>query len=60
MLSWIWDGIARSEGALFKLLRCLLLVGGLCWGYLFISLPLTWRGQTVLGLLMVAAPAPRS
>jgi cellulose synthase (UDP-forming) len=55
MLSWIWDGIARSEGALFKLLRCLLLVGGLCWGYLFISLPLTWRGQTVLGLLMVAA-----
>jgi len=55
MLSWFWGGIAGSNGFLFKLLRLLLLIAGLCWGVLFISLPLTWRGQTVLGLLMVAA-----
>jgi cellulose synthase (UDP-forming) len=55
MLSWFWSGIAGNNGFFFKLLRLLLLITGLCWGALFISLPLTWRGQTVLGLLMVAA-----
>jgi cellulose synthase (UDP-forming) len=55
MLSWLWGGIAGSNGFPFKLLRLLLLIAGLAWGVLFITLPLTWRGQTVLGLLMVFA-----
>jgi cellulose synthase (UDP-forming) len=55
MLSWIWNGVAAGEGFLSRLLRLLLFIAGLLWGVLYISLPLTWRGQAVLGLLMVAA-----
>ena len=55
MLRWIGNGLAGSDSFFFKLLRLVLLLVGLSWGYLFISLPLTWRGQMMLGLIMVAA-----
>ena len=55
MLKWFWGGIAGNDSFFFRLIRLLLLLAGLSWGFLFISLPLTWRGQTVMGLLMVLA-----
>ena len=55
MLSSMWKGLAGGDGFLVGLLRFVLLCAGLCWGALFVSLPLAWRDQTLLGLVMVAA-----
>jgi cellulose synthase (UDP-forming) len=53
MLAGLWQGIVGSEGQLFRLLRLLLWVAFCCWGALFITLPLAWQPQIVLGVVMV-------
>jgi cellulose synthase (UDP-forming) len=55
MLNLMWKGLAGSDRFLVKLARLLLLCAGLFWGVLFISLPLTWRDQTLLGIVMVGS-----
>jgi cellulose synthase (UDP-forming) len=55
MLNLMWKGLTGSDRFLVKLARLLLLCVGLCWGALFISLPLAWRDQTILGIVMVGS-----
>jgi cellulose synthase (UDP-forming) len=55
MLNLMWKGLAGSDRFLVKLARLMLLCAGLCWGALFISLPLAWRDQILLGVVMVGS-----
>lgn len=55
MLVGLWQGIVGGEGLLFRLLRLLLWAAFCFWGALFITLPLAWQPQIVLGVLMVIA-----
>jgi cellulose synthase (UDP-forming) len=45
--------IVSGEGLICKFLRLLLILAGLGWGALYIVLPMDWKGQTILGLLML-------
>jgi cellulose synthase (UDP-forming) len=54
MLTRLWNAITASDGVLFKILRVVLFCAGLCWSILFILLPLAWKPQILLGLVMMA------
>jgi cellulose synthase (UDP-forming) len=53
MSSIIWKGLAESRNPAVKLIRFFLLIAGMCWGALFVTLPLAWESQILLGGLTI-------
>ena len=53
-MTGIWNGVVASNARGYKLVRLLLWIAGTGWGLLFITLPLAWKSQIVLGAVMMA------
>jgi cellulose synthase (UDP-forming) len=53
VLTALWSNLESGESILFRLLRWILCILGLCLMFMFVTLNLKWESQALLGLLMV-------